>query len=89
MDWIAERGLGYPVKHKNITLASQSLFWLTESPLVAALAPKEKQTRAIQITDESKFWLVLFALLFPVVVGSALGVSIFWFRRKRRFVEAA
>lgn len=89
VDWIAERGLGYPVKHKNITLASQSLFWLTESPLVAALAPKEKQTRAIQITDESKFWLILFALLFPIVVGSALGFSIFWFRRKRRFVEAA
>ncbi|MEQ9365423.1 MAG: hypothetical protein RIF32_14350, partial [Leptospirales bacterium] len=80
--------LSFPVVNKNITLASQGLFWLTESPLIAALAPKEKQTRAIQISDDAKFWLILFALLFPIFVGAALGFSIYWFRKKRRFVEA-
>lgn len=89
VDWMAERGLSFPVVNKNITLASQGLFWMTESPLVAALAPKEKQTRTIQITDEAKFWLILFALLFPIVVGAGLGFSIYWFRKNRRFVEAA
>ncbi|MCR9142612.1 MAG: GldG family protein [bacterium] len=89
VDWLAERGLSFPVVNKNMTLASQGLFWLTESPLVAALAPKEKQSRTIQISEDAKFWLILFALLFPVVVGAGLGFSIYWFRKNRRFVEAA
>ena len=89
VDWLAERGLSFPVINQNMALASQSLFWMTESPLIAALAPKEQQTRTIQITDEAKFWLILFALLFPVAVGLALGFSIYWFRKNRRFVEAA
>lgn len=88
VDWLAERGLSFPVVNKNITLASQGLFWLTESPLIAALAPKEKQTRAIQISDDAKFWLILFALLFPIAVGAGLGLSIYLFRKNRRFVEA-
>ena len=84
VDWLTNRGLRFPVDQRNVILAADTLFWLTESPLAAALTPKERKTRNIQVTDDLKFRNILLGMvLFPVltVLVSALGV--YFHRRKR------
>lgn len=87
-DWIAERGLrSYEVRHKNLLLASQSFFWLTESPLVAGIVPKERLQRTTEVTDESKLRLITIGVfLFPLLVSLGLALSIYLYRRNRKFV---
>ncbi len=89
-DWIAERGLrAYEVRHKNLVLASQAFFWLTESPLVAGIVPKERLQRTTEVTDESKFRLITVGIfIFPLVVSLSLALSIYLYRRNRKFVGA-
>lgn len=85
--WLTELGLRFPVDKRNIILAADSMFWLTESPLSAGLVPDERQSRSIQITDELKLKNMLLGIvIFPLGTALLLGLGIFIYRKKRRFI---
>ncbi|MBI3396555.1 MAG: Gldg family protein, partial [Spirochaetia bacterium] len=85
--WMTEYGLTFPTDQRNIILATDTLSWLTESPLAAALVPEKRESRSIQVTDELKFRnMLLGMLLFPVGTAVALAAAIAVYRRRRRFV---
>ncbi len=85
--WMAENGIRFPVDQRNVILAADSLFWLTESPLAAGLQPEERKTRAIQVTDELKLRnIVLGMILFPVGTGLIMAIGMWLYRRRRKFI---
>ncbi len=85
--WLTEQGLRFPVDQRNIILAADTLFWLTESPLAAGLVPEKRETRSIQVTDELKFRnMILGMVIFPLGTAIALAAGIVLYRRRRKFV---
>lgn len=85
--WITDSGLRFPVDQRNIIMAADSLFWLTENKLAAGLQPEERKTRAIQVTDELKLRnIVLGMVLFPVGTGLVMAVGMWLYRRRRKFI---
>lgn len=87
VDWLSDAGLRFPIDHRNIILAADALFWLTENPLAAALVEKERVSRNIQVTDELKLRnIVLGMIVFPVGLGLAMAAGMWYFRKRRKFV---
>ncbi len=90
VDWLSERYLQFPVENVNMPLATQALFWMTENPLAAGLAPEERESRSVQVTDALKFRLILLGLvIFPLGLTGGLALAVAMYRRKRKFVEEA
>lgn len=90
VDWLSERYLQFPVENVNMPLATQALFWMTENPLAAGLAPEERESRSVQVTDGLKFRLILLGLVvFPLGLTGGLALAVALYRRKRKFVEEA
>ena len=90
VNWITDRALSYRVvgrEHKNLILALDSMLWLTENPLAAAIQPEPRQSRNIQVTDELKFRNILLGMiLFPILTGLLIGLGAYTYRRRRRFI---
>lgn len=85
--WLTNGGLRFPVDQRNIIMAADSLFWLTESPLAAGLQPEERKTRAIQVTDALKLRNILLGMVaFPVTTGVVMAVGMWFYRRRRKFI---
>lgn len=85
VDWLSNSGLRFPLDQRNIILGADTLFWLTESKIAAAMKIKERKTRNVQVTDDLKFRnLVLGMLLFPALIGMSLGAGVYLYRRKRK-----
>ncbi len=82
--WMTELGLRFPIDQRNIILAQDSLSFLLESPLAAALVPEQRKSRSIPVTDSLKFKnFILGAVAFPLsVVFLTLG-GVWYYRRKR------
>lgn len=82
--------MGYRVigrEHKNMVLALDSMLWLIENPLAAAIQPEERKARNIQVTDELKFRnIVLGMIVFPLLTGGLIALGAFIYRRRRKFV---
>jgi hypothetical protein len=88
-EWLTEYGLRFPMDNRNIILAADSLFWLTESPIAAAVRSEIRTPRTVQITPESKFRNILFGIfLFPLFVVAATGSGVYIYRRRRFHREA-
>ena len=82
--WLSERGLRFPLANYNPLFATDSIFWLLESPLTAAFTPLKRPAHNVQVTEGLKWKLLLFGMfLFPISVALALGLSLFYYRRKR------
>ncbi len=90
VNWITDRALSYRVvgrEHKNLIVALDSMLWLTENPLAATIQPEPRQSRNIQVTDELKFRNILLGMvLFPLLTGGLIGLGVYLYRRRRRFV---
>ena len=81
--WLSERGIRYPVANRNPLFATDSLFWLLESPLTASFTPLVRPTHNVQVTEELKWRLILIGMfLFPIGVAIALGGALFYYRRR-------
>ena len=84
--WISELGLRYQADHRNPILAADTLFWMTESQIAAALPAEPRKDRSIQITEELKLRnLILGMVVFPVGLSLILGLALYFYRRNRRF----
>ncbi|MCB1168733.1 MAG: Gldg family protein [Leptospiraceae bacterium] len=84
--WISELGLRYQADHRNPILAADTLFWMTESQIAAALPAEPRKDRSIQITEELKLRnLILGMVIFPVGLSLILGLALYYYRRNRRF----
>ncbi len=84
--WISEMGLRYEADHRNPILAADTLFWMTESEVAAALPAEPRKDRSIQITEELKLRnLVLGIVVFPLGLSLALGLALYFYRKNRRF----
>ena len=85
VEWLTERGLRFPLAHRNFQLVTDILFWMLESPLVASLQAHQRPSRGTQITEKLK-WKLLFVgmIAFPLMVSLGLGFGIFYYRRRRR-----
>jgi len=83
-DWISEAGLRFPVKNNNLNFAANSLFWLTENKLTAAIIPPPRGTRNVQITEELKFKnMILGIVLFPSLTVLIFVFATYRYRRRR------
>lgn len=90
IDWLTEIGLRIRVDHRNPILASDSLFWMTESDLAAGLVPQKKETRNIRVTDTMKLKnMIAGILLFPLTVAAGLGFAVFLYRKRTRFTSGS
>lgn len=86
VDWITDAGLKFPVKQVNRTLAVDTFFWLTESPLVARIGDEDRKSRRVQITDEDRLRNLIFGVfLFPTLIGVAMAGGTVYYRRKHRY----
>lgn len=86
-DWLTEMGLRFPVDQRNIILAADSVFWLTESKISASLIPEKRETRAVQVTDELKTKNILLGVvIFPVGSIVLTALMIFVYRKRRQFL---
>ncbi|MEQ8353030.1 MAG: Gldg family protein [Leptospiraceae bacterium] len=84
--WISEAGIRYQADHRNPILAADTLFWMTESEVAAALPAEPRTDRSIQITEELKLRnLILGIVVFPLGLSMALGLAIYFYRKNRRF----
>ena len=84
--WISEMGLRYEADHRNPILAADTLFWMTESEVAAALPAEPRKDRSIQITEELKLRnLILGIVVFPLGLSLALGLGLYFYRKNRRF----
>ena len=82
-EWLSERGMRFAMRHHNALLASESFLWLAESPIAATLHEKEVPKRNILLTEQLKERLLLYGLLlFPVSMGIALGLLLYFYRRR-------
>ncbi|MCB1315518.1 MAG: Gldg family protein, partial [Leptospiraceae bacterium] len=87
VDWLTDRGLSFPVNKANQVLLVDSLMWMTENPLAAALIAEEPESETVQLTDEIKLRLLIFGLvLFPLGITITMIVAVVLYRRRRRFV---
>ncbi len=90
VDWLSDQAMRYRVlrrEHRNVELAVDSVLWLTENPLAAAIQPKKRKSRSIRVTDDLKLRnMVLGIILFPVLIGLTTGLGVFFYRRKRKFI---
>ncbi len=83
--WLSQRAILFPIAHRNLLLASDSFFWLLESPLSATLAAKERPLRNVQVSEELKWRLLLFGVfLFPITLALALTAGLYYYRRRHR-----
>lgn len=90
VNWLSERGLAFPVDHKNIIFATDLFLWITANPVVASIEIEDRPSRNVRITDELKWKLLLFGIvIFPLAVGGGLAVAILIYRRRKRFQETA
>ena len=79
-------GLRYEADHRNPILAADTLFWMTESEVAAALPAEPRKDRSIQITEELKLRnLILGIVVFPLGLSLALGLALYFYRKNRRF----
>lgn len=86
VEWITDRGLTFPLKKVNESLAADAFFFLTESPLAGSLQNDRRESRRVQVSEDLKFRNILFGMiLFPLVVGGGMGLAVFLFRKRRRF----
>ncbi len=90
VNWISERGIKFPVDHKNILFATDLFLWLTANPIVASIEIEKRPLRNVRVTDELKWKLLLFGILvFPLSIGGGLAVITLIYRRKKRFHEVS
>lgn len=86
--WMTDLGLRFRIDQRNIILAQDSISYLLESPLAAALIPEQRKSRSIPITDELKTRnLILGVFAFPLGTVSLIGLGVFWFRRRKLKVQ--
>lgn len=82
--WMTDLGLRFRIDQRNIILAQDSLSYLLESPLAAALIPEQRKSRSIPITDELKFRnLILGVFAFPMGTVALIGLYVFWYRKRK------
>jgi hypothetical protein len=87
--WISEIGLHYEADHRNPILAADTLFWMTESKVAAALPAEPRKDRSIQITEELKLRnLILGIIVFPLGLSLLLALGLYLYRKNRRFEDA-
>jgi len=90
VEWLTDRTMGYRVLHRqhmNLILASDVLFWLTESHLAGAIQPEKRKTRSIRVTDDLKFKNILLGMiLFPLFTAILIGLAMYLYRTRRRFI---
>ena len=88
VDWLTDRTMQYLVMkrdHKNLLLAVDSLLWLTETPLVAAIQPKNIKFRSVQVTDSMKFKNILMGMvLFPLLTILLAVGGVYIYRTRHR-----
>ncbi len=83
-DWLSEKGIRFPIAHRNSLMVSDSIFWLLESPVTATFVAKEIPSHSIQVNERLKWKLLFFGMfVFPVSVAFLLSIGLFYYRRKR------
>jgi hypothetical protein len=86
--WMTDLGLRFRIDQRNIILAQDSISYLLESPLAAALIPEQRKSRSIPITDDLKFRnLILGVFAFPLGTVTLIGLGVFFFRRRKLRVK--
>lgn len=86
--WLTDLGLRFRIDQRNIILAQDSISYLLESPLAAALIPEQRKSRSIPITDDLKFRnLILGVFAFPLGTVTVIGLGVFFFRRRKLQVK--
>ena len=84
--WISEMGLRFQVEQRNAILAADTLFWMTESGVAAALPAEPRNDRSIQLTEDLKLRnLILGVVVIPIGLSLLLGLGLFFYRKNRRF----
>lgn len=84
VNWISNRGLSFPLDHRNLILATDSMHYLTESHLAASLVREKRKTRMIRISDEVKTKNIFFGIvIFPLSATFLMWLGIYLYRKKR------
>ena len=84
--WISEMGLRFQVEQRNAILAADTLFWMTESGVAAALPAEPRNDRSIQLTEDLKLRnLILGVVVIPIGLSLLLGLGLYFYRKNRRF----
>ncbi|MCB1175209.1 MAG: hypothetical protein KDK39_16660, partial [Leptospiraceae bacterium] len=85
---LSESALNLPFLNSNMQLATDSLLWMTENPLIGELVSEDAAIESIQLTDAIKLRLmVLGVIVFPLLLGGGLAVAIGLYRKKRKFIN--
>ncbi len=88
VNWISDSGLDFPVEKRNTVLVADTLFWMTQNPIVATIVPQKRESRRVEISDDAKFKNMLFGIfLFPLFTGLLVGGGTYFYRKRSRFSD--
>lgn len=80
--------LAFPVDKENVRFGLDSMLWLVGGSEIPGIVVKERTDRAIQVNDDLKLRnIVLGVFGFPVASGLLLALSLYLYRRRRKFGE--
>jgi len=80
--------LSFPVDKDNQRFSVDSMLWLVGGDDIAGVVVKPRLDRAIQVNDDLKMRnIVLGVFGFPLVTALMIGISLYLYRRRRRFQE--
>jgi hypothetical protein len=78
--------LAFPVDKENLRFGIDIMLWLIGQNEIPGIVVKERTDRAIQVNDDLKLRnIVLGVFGFPVASGLLLALSLYLYRRRRRF----
>ncbi len=81
--------LAFPVDKENIRFGLDAMLWLIGGTDIPGIVVKERTDRAIQVNDDLKMRnIVLGVFGFPIASGLLLALSLYMYRRRKRFADS-